>query len=360
MTESNETEALRCLAEDMERIDKRTVRHGRSIDGVIDDVDHLENRVETLRIVPMTLAVVFGMVLFLAAASFVFALASWHRAAPADDVPADDVAADDVAADDMPASVTATATADTSAPTVRGSGSVTPLADLIDARDSVEQAHEGIGNVIKNDLSGDNTCGDRCYAAMQDARHKNLRAWHELDTDVLNIRTWDNDQTVAHGFDSADYWLAQLEGVYDIDLAKHAEYQLGILRDVLRAQVTKRTTPTTTTTAAAATTEATTTTVPYPASHIVSDDLSAGFVGWATENVDTVDLPYFTATLVAQLNDTPAQAPCFVDDVIPDTCPPVFRKALDEWTADCFPEPRGAALVVCFDGDGDDSGPVAP
>ena len=111
----------------------------------------------------------------------------------------------------------------------------TPKATVLDAYNKVEQAHEGIGNVIKNDISGDETCGDRCYAAMQDARKKNSEAWHELGDDILDITTWDHGRTVAHAFWAADVWLGQLEQEYNVDFGHHAEFQLGILRDVLSA-----------------------------------------------------------------------------------------------------------------------------
>ena len=123
----------------------------------------------------------------------------------------------------------------------------TPLAKLKDAAASVEQAHEGIGNIIKFNLDQGGVCGDRCYKAIQDARQKNLRAWHEVQSDVLDVRTWDHNQTVAHAFDAADYWLDDLEQVYNdvysADIGKHAEYQLGILRDVLAGLVKKRSSP---------------------------------------------------------------------------------------------------------------------
>ena len=117
---------------------------------------------------------------------------------------------------------------------------VTPLGDLMDAAASIEQAHEGLGNVITNNVKSGATCDSNCETAIKDAVAKNRRAWHEVQSDVLDLHTWDNNQTVGHAFDSADYWLVEFQASYQSDFAYHAEYQLGILRDVLNAEVKKR------------------------------------------------------------------------------------------------------------------------
>ena len=120
-------------------------------------------------------------------------------------------------------------------------GDVTPLGNLKDAAASVEQAHEGLGNVIKNNISGGSPCNYSCDNAIADAGRKNLRAWHEVGDDVLSLVTWDHGQTVGHAFDAANYWLSALNtNARDPNEAHHAEYQLGILRDMLNGEVKKR------------------------------------------------------------------------------------------------------------------------
>ena len=119
---------------------------------------------------------------------------------------------------------------------------MTPMASLVDASNKVEEAHEGLGNIIHNNYAkfGED-CGDTCQAAIADAQNKTANAWHELRWDILGIHTWDDGRTVNHAFDAAGYWFGQLNQHFDDpQYAYHAEYQLGILRDVLRAQVKAR------------------------------------------------------------------------------------------------------------------------
>ena len=108
-----------------------------------------------------------------------------------------------------------------------------------DAAAKVQQAHDGLGNIIRNNYNKwAEDCGDHCQAAIDDAANKTASAQHELGPDVLNIRTWDNNQTVGHAFWAANYWFGQLKNHFDDStFALHAEYQLGILRDVLNGQV---------------------------------------------------------------------------------------------------------------------------
>ena len=115
----------------------------------------------------------------------------------------------------------------------------TPEAQIKDAAAKVEQAHEGLGNVLKHNIRGDSPCDDRCTAALDDARSKTVEAYNELGADILGLRTWDNNQTVGHAFDAAIYWLKQTRELEDIDSAEHAEYQLGILRDILGNHVSR-------------------------------------------------------------------------------------------------------------------------
>jgi len=117
---------------------------------------------------------------------------------------------------------------------------VTPLPALKDASAKVEQAHEGIGNIIHHDDGNwdNNGCGVNCEQALSDAIEKATEACAELGPDVLGLYTWDNNQTVGHACHAALYWLGQTLPVDDA--THHAEYQLGILRDVLRAEVQKR------------------------------------------------------------------------------------------------------------------------
>jgi len=117
---------------------------------------------------------------------------------------------------------------------------VTPTANLIDAANKIEEAHEGVGNVIHHDDGSwdNNGCETRCIEAMSNATVKVGNACFELGDDILNIRTWDNHQTVGHACDAAKYWLGETTPVDNG--THHAEYQLGILRDVLNAQVKAR------------------------------------------------------------------------------------------------------------------------
>ena len=103
------------------------------------------------------------------------------------------------------------------------------------AHDLVEQAHKGIGNVLKNNLETDRGCATPCEEAIDDAWAKTQQAHGKLGSDILSLRTWDNNQTVQHAFYAANYWLHNTYEYEDPSDAHHAEYQLGILRDVLAA-----------------------------------------------------------------------------------------------------------------------------
>ena len=108
--------------------------------------------------------------------------------------------------------------------------------NIAEAHALVEQAHEGIGNVWHNDIhSGQPDCGADCIAAINDAAAKTKQARSLLGADVLSQRTWDKNQTVAHAFDAAEYWINEVNiGETDSGAAApHALFQLGILRDVL-------------------------------------------------------------------------------------------------------------------------------
>ena len=120
---------------------------------------------------------------------------------------------------------------------------ITPMANLVDANNKIEEAHEGIGNIIHhNGGQWDNDgCGVKCQQALSDAIEKATQAYAELGSDILSMRTWDNNQTVEHACDAALYWLRKTVPIDDA--THHAEYQLGIVRDVLRAQVAARRSP---------------------------------------------------------------------------------------------------------------------
>ena len=114
----------------------------------------------------------------------------------------------------------------------------TPPASIAQAQALVEEAHEGIGNVWHNDIhSGQPDCGADCIAAINDAAYKTRQARDMLGPDILSLRTWDHNQTIGHAFWAALYWIEQVnEGETDSgDAAPHALFQLGILRDVLKA-----------------------------------------------------------------------------------------------------------------------------
>ena len=105
------------------------------------------------------------------------------------------------------------------------------------AQQLVEEAHEGLGNVWHSDIhSGQPDCSADCIAAINDAAAKTKEARSLLGSDILSMRTWDKNQTVAHAFDAAQYWIERVnEGETDSgDAAPHALFQLGILRDVLK------------------------------------------------------------------------------------------------------------------------------
>ena len=112
----------------------------------------------------------------------------------------------------------------------------TPPENIAEAQQLVEEAHEGIGNVWHNDIhTGQPDCSSECMAAINDAASKTQEARGLLGADVLGMHTWDKDQTIAHAFDAALYWINQVNiGETDSgDAAPHALYQLGILRDAL-------------------------------------------------------------------------------------------------------------------------------
>ena len=115
-------------------------------------------------------------------------------------------------------------------------GDATSPENIARAHDLIEQAHEGIGNVWHNDIhTGQPGCGTDCMTAINDAASKTKAAYTLLGDDVLSRRTWDKNQTVAHAFAAAEYWIDEVNvGETDSgDAAPHALYQLGILRDVL-------------------------------------------------------------------------------------------------------------------------------
>ena len=116
-----------------------------------------------------------------------------------------------------------------------GADATSPAA-IAEAQKLVEAAHEGIGNVLHNDIRKyAGACGDECQAAIIDARDKTSKAESLLGADVLNAHTWDHDQSVAHAFWAAGYWIGQLVTDWeDEGAADSALYQLGILRDVLK------------------------------------------------------------------------------------------------------------------------------
>ena len=113
----------------------------------------------------------------------------------------------------------------------------TPAAKIAEAQALIEEAHEGIGNVWHNDIhTGQPDCSSECMAAINDAASKTQEARGLLGADILGMHTWDKNQTIAHAFDAALYWINQVNiGETDSgDAAPHALYQLGILRDVLK------------------------------------------------------------------------------------------------------------------------------
>ncbi|WP_420431394.1 hypothetical protein [Candidatus Poriferisocius sp.] len=124
-----------------------------------------------------------------------------------------------------------------------GSQTITPTENLVDAAAAIEQAHEGIGNIIHHDDGNwDNDgCGVNCERALSDAVSKRTRACFEIGPDITSLQTWDHNQTVGHACDAAGYWLGQTLPVDDA--THHAEYQLGILRDALNAVVKQRSSP---------------------------------------------------------------------------------------------------------------------
>ena len=129
-------------------------------------------------------------------------------------------------------------------PVSHTSADTTSTADLVAARDGVEQAHKGLGNTLKDMNSwGHNGCTNPCTDAIADAYDKTVKAHGTLGHDILDQTTWDHGHTVANAFDAAQYWMEK--GAFgDATDIHRAEYQLGILRDVLRSAVNQRSTPT--------------------------------------------------------------------------------------------------------------------
>ena len=123
---------------------------------------------------------------------------------------------------------------------VADSSGITPTANLVDAAANVEQAHEGLANIWHHNGTWQG-CGHDCSEAIGDAKNKTATARNELGADILSLTTWDHGQTVEHAFDAALYWIGVDTGE-DVS-TKHALYQLGILRDVLRGEVQKRQSP---------------------------------------------------------------------------------------------------------------------
>ena len=130
-------------------------------------------------------------------------------------------------------------------PTVRHpvADPTTSTANLVAASDSVEQAHEGLGNVIKDFNSwSHNGCTDTCMKGIADAYNKTVSAHGMLGPDILGQVTWDHGHTVDNAFNAAQYWMEK--GAFgDSGDIHHAIYQIGILRDVLRADVNQRQNP---------------------------------------------------------------------------------------------------------------------
>ena len=121
-------------------------------------------------------------------------------------------------------------------PTVSATGGTGTRHDNIEhAAALVESAHAGVGNLIHNDT---NYCDNTCKRAEADAIDKLNRATRLTPADVLTQRTWDHNQTVGHAYD-ASLWHLQtaLDRGDDTSQSQwhEAEYQIGILRDVLAA-----------------------------------------------------------------------------------------------------------------------------
>ena len=125
-----------------------------------------------------------------------------------------------------------------------GSQDITPTSVLVQADNEINEAHDGIGNILRHYIDGGTSCVDpNCIAAWEDARDKTSNACLIIGPDIKNIVTWDKGQTVGHACDAALYWI----GVDNLDPVPgdvhHAEYQIGILRDELNAEVKKRQSP---------------------------------------------------------------------------------------------------------------------
>ena len=115
-----------------------------------------------------------------------------------------------------------------------GGKQTTSAACLELARHLFESAHQGVGNRTHNNCDT-KSVGDNCDTSNWFHLYTVDKGCWVIGADLRNVRTWDHGQTVDHACRAANDWLQKAVFFNDEKYQHRAEYQIGILRDVVNA-----------------------------------------------------------------------------------------------------------------------------